>query len=132
MFLKDYLVPVLVGVSSAGGFAFITWVIGKMVIRFVLPKELNNRMSQLEAKFDSFLLKYDDGASRNKKSQMALFRIQDYQFDVMKAQTGAVRELAKSVCNGNKAEALRLCEESEDYIKNGKDIHRSVAIGGGL
>jgi len=124
--MKEFFIPVMVGISGAAGFALLSWIAGKIVVRFILPAELQNRMSVLEKKFDGFITRYDEGAERNKKSQQALFKIQDYQFDVMKAHTGAVRELAKSVCNGNKPFALELCDDADEKIEEGRKVHRDI------
>jgi len=116
-------------VFSTLSVSLIVYIISKVVVRFTLPIELKTRLDKFESKFDEFSKKYSEGSERNKASQVAMFTMQDIQFDAMKSTNGAIRELAKSVCNGNKEDAIRLCNESDNDISKGKEIRRSVSIG---
>ena len=120
---------ILKTVISSLVLSLLVWVLSKVVLRFVLPQELKTRLDKFESKFDDFLETYKEGAERNKSSQKALFTMQSIQFDAMKNTNGAIRELAKSVCNGNKEYAIKMCDDSDEEIKNGKGIHRNTSIG---
>ncbi len=127
--MSKYLPEILIGVASPAILALVSWVVSKIVLRFVLPKELKDRMTVMETKFDAFLEKYDSGTKRNKESQNALFLMQDYQFDAMSGMNLSIRELAKSVCNGNKEDALRFCDDVDNNIGKGKNIQRKILMG---
>lgn len=92
------------------------------------PAKVEKALEELTRKLDTMIATYADGAAKNKMSQRTLFTVQDRQFKVMRAQTGAIRELAKTVCNGNKASALSLCDQADEMCANGEDIQREYLI----
>ena len=92
------------------------------------PAKVERALSELTVKLDVMIASYTDGATKNKASQRTLFTVQDRQFKVMRAQTGAIRELAKTVCNGNKASALALCDQADEMCANGEDIQKEYLI----
>jgi len=92
-------------------------------------KELGERIQNLQNTFSEFVGKYEKNAKDNKESQRVLFTVQDKQFSVMGYQTAAIREVTKSVCNGNKDRALQLCDDADIETKNGRDIHKDYLLG---
>ena len=92
------------------------------------PAKVEHALAELARKLDTMIESYAEGAAKNKMSQRTLFTVQDRQFKVMRAQTGAIRELAKTVCNGNKASALELCDQADAMCANGEDIQKDYLI----
>lgn len=92
------------------------------------PAKLERSVAEMSAKLDAMIETYVDGERKNLASQRTLFTVQDRQFKVMRSQTGAIRELSKSVCNGNKDAALVLCDQADAMCADGEDIQKDYLI----
>jgi len=90
--------------------------------------EITQGLGDLGVKFDNFSKNYQDGAAKNKQFEIVLLQTSDFQFKALTSQTGSIRKLAESVCNGNKPEAMRLCDEADNYCKEGQDLKQQFLI----
>lgn len=104
------------------------WLWNKVKKHYLRPVETETGLAAIEKKLDDFMEHYSAGVAHNRESQRVLFTVQDRQFKVMRSQTGAIKELSKSVCNGNKEEALRLCSEADAYCANGEDLQKDYLL----
>jgi hypothetical protein len=134
-FLKDLIGPVAGAVLLAVFSAI--WV--KLQARIKQPQQVatdlasfkedikqNNDM--LSKKIDNLSEAYAIGVKNSKEAQVVLFTVQDYQFGVLDKQNDALRELAKSVCNGNKADALQMLDDASTLSELGRNAQRDYLV----
>jgi hypothetical protein len=100
-----------------------------------LKTEINENFDTLKGsiktvndKVDTFSKSYHEGAVKNHRSQVTMFEVQDLQFSVMSRLTGAIREIGRSVCNGNKNKALSLCDDADEQVEKGKSLQRDYLL----
>jgi hypothetical protein len=134
-FFKDLLGPVAGSIATI----IVIYFWNKLVKRATLPastaknleefrSEVLGKVAELSEKIEDFTKMYKDGVERNRKSQRTLFEVQDLQFSVMSYQTGALRELAHSVCNGNKDAAMKLCDDADKTIAEGQSFQKDYLL----
>jgi hypothetical protein len=92
------------------------------------PDKINKQLIEINAKVDAFSASYLRGSERSKQFQTYLFESSDCSFTALSYQTGSIRHLAESVCNGNKEEALRLCDEADAQCKKGQDLKNKLIL----
>lgn len=85
-------------------------------------------LAEVNQKVDKLSEEFKKDAKVDSQSRRVLFSVQDLQFSVMSHQTGAIRELAKSVCNGNKESALHLCDEADKANAEGKSLQKDYLM----
>jgi hypothetical protein len=90
--------------------------------------EVRIGLSDVNDKIDKLAESYQKGADRNKKSQQTMFRVQDLQFSAMSSLSGGVRELAHSICNGNKDRAMSFCDEVDSTVAEGHKMQNEYLI----
>jgi hypothetical protein len=134
-FFKDLLGPVAGSIATI----IVIYLWNKLVKQATLPastakkleefrSEILIKVAELGKKIEDFTKMYKEGAERNRKSQRTLFEVQDLQFSVMSYQIGALRELAHSVCNGNKESAMKLCDEADKTIAEGQSLQKDYLL----
>jgi uncharacterized membrane-anchored protein YhcB (DUF1043 family) len=134
-FWKDVLGPILGYI--VGGVGLYLWV--KLKAQIKKPKETENEladfkvamsagMADLNTKFDTFSKYCADSSENNKQFQTLMFKSSDYTLQALTAQTGGIRTLADSVCNGNKPDAMKLCDEADALCKEGQRIKQDYLI----
>jgi hypothetical protein len=89
---------------------------------------VTDTLSALNKKVDTLSNSYAEGVINSKKSQRTMFLVQDKQFEAMTLQTGAIREVAHSVCNGNKENAMKLCDEADATIDAGRIAQKEYLL----
>jgi len=133
--LKDVISPVAASLATL----LVIFLWNKIVKRVVLPvstakkleefrSEVLGKVADLSQKVEDFTKIYKEGVERNRKSQITLFEVQDLQFSVMSYQIGALRELAHSVCNGNKDAAMKLCDDADTAIAEGRGLQKDYLL----
>jgi hypothetical protein len=85
-------------------------------------------MTDLNTKLDTISKNYAASSENNKQFQTLMFKSSDYTLQGLTAQTGAIRTLADSVCNGNKPDAMKLCDEADAFCKEGQRIKQDYLI----
>lgn len=103
-------------------------IVGSVKKRRGKPKKLEQGFEMLSTKLDQLTAIYAQEAERNRLAQQVLFTVQDTQFKIMRSQTGAIREVAHSVCNGNKVRAMDLCDEADHLCEEGEKTQSSYLI----
>jgi hypothetical protein len=122
--LIDVVFPLVVAVVSPIITAWLTARILGLKKRRDQPNRLAERLDILSSTVQISI----DETKKVNDAITTLFRIEDNLLESMIKQNGGIRELSKSVCNGNKEEALRMCDEADELCEQGRKTQKEYLL----
>jgi P pilus assembly chaperone PapD len=115
--INDLILPLSIAVISPIFTAVISAKLLGLKRRREQPFAIAKRLDELKDKVDSI-----NDAIRTS------FMIQDKLFEATMKQNGGIRELSRSVCNGNKEEALKMCDDADNLCEEGIKIQKEYLL----